>query len=198
MWELADEDHRSWTRIGTQFVKPINKGVEEAGWENLCGKFVEMNKEVNVRNPTGSSRATLWKMRGAKDRGATCCDQSYATKLSVGRRSVKSCGMRTSRVRLSPCRRRCGKWERGQARAPRLDGAEADLHVTLSLRGEREVGTRRCMHAFFLDVEQCLPLGGASRFALLVRFHLRVVQRLGSHIFWHSARFVFFSFFSGG
>ena len=38
--------------------------------ENLQHKLVEMNKEVHVRNPGGSSRAkTLWKLRDAEDRG---------------------------------------------------------------------------------------------------------------------------------
>ena len=38
-------------------------------WETLQYKFVEMNKEVDIRNPSGSSRAkTLWKMRDAKRR----------------------------------------------------------------------------------------------------------------------------------
>ena len=35
----------------------IYTGVEGAEWENLYYKFVEMNKEVNVRHPSGSSRA---------------------------------------------------------------------------------------------------------------------------------------------
>ena len=37
------------------------KGVQGAEWENLYHKVVAMNKEVNVRHPSGSSRPkTLW------------------------------------------------------------------------------------------------------------------------------------------
>ena len=70
------EGHRSWKRLGTYFVKPFAK----ASRERKCYKFVEMNEEVNVRNPGGSSRAqTLWKVRDAKDRGGTHYDPSCAT-----------------------------------------------------------------------------------------------------------------------
>ena len=40
-----------------------------ADWENVYYTFVEMNKDVDVRNPSGSGRAKmLWKMRDAKRR----------------------------------------------------------------------------------------------------------------------------------
>ena len=48
--------------------------------------------------------------------------------------------------------------------------------MSLSLRGEREVGTQRCVHVF-LFAHRCQPLGGASTCELWVCFHLRVVQR---------------------
>ena len=58
----------------------IYKGVEGAAQENLYCKFVEMNKEVNVRNPRGGSRAkTFEKVSAANDTGDTYYDQSYAT-----------------------------------------------------------------------------------------------------------------------
>ena len=39
-------------------------------------KFVEMNKAVNVRHPSGNSRAkTVWKERDAKEGGDTYFDQ---------------------------------------------------------------------------------------------------------------------------
>ena len=77
--------------------------AEGAEWENLYYKFWEMNKVVNVRNPSGSSRAPKTEVT----RIVTDLTQQ---KLSVGKRFAKSCEMRTSRVRLLRCRRRCGKW----------------------------------------------------------------------------------------
>ena len=59
MWEpddggtpLVDED---WHAV----CQAIYKGVEGAAWEKLCCKFVEMNKEVNVRSPGGSRGAKI-------------------------------------------------------------------------------------------------------------------------------------------
>ena len=48
-----------------------HRGVEGAECENLYYKlFVEMNKEVNVRHPSGNRRAmTFWKVRDARERG---------------------------------------------------------------------------------------------------------------------------------
>ena len=60
-------------------------------------------------------------------------------KQSVERPSAKGCGMRASGARPWPCQRRCGKWKYGKTRIPRLEGAEADLHVSLFLRVERKV-----------------------------------------------------------
>ena len=58
-------------------------------WENFHCKFVEMNKEVNVRHPSGSSRArTLWKIRDAKDRGDECHDQTGEQEI-VNRDAVR-------------------------------------------------------------------------------------------------------------
>ena len=37
----------------------IYGGAEGAEWENLYCKFVEMNKEINIRSPGGSSRAKM-------------------------------------------------------------------------------------------------------------------------------------------
>ena len=71
-WEppLVDEDwHAS--------CQATCKGVE---WENLYYKFVEMNKEVDLCNPSGSSRAkTLWKKTDAKERYDAHDDQTYAS-----------------------------------------------------------------------------------------------------------------------
>ena len=47
---LVDED---WHVI----CQASNKGVKGVEWENLYYKFVEMNKEVNVHPPSGSSTA---------------------------------------------------------------------------------------------------------------------------------------------
>ena len=42
-----------------------------------------MNKEANVRNPSGSNRAkTHWKMRDAKERGDTNHDQTSEQKIA--------------------------------------------------------------------------------------------------------------------
>ena len=82
----------------------------------------------------------------------------------------------TPRARPLPCQRRCGKWEFGKTRTSRLEGSRSRVHVSLSLRGEREVGTQRCVHVF-LFAHRCQPLGGACTCELWVCFHLRVVQR---------------------
>ena len=58
-WEppLVDEDWHATCHA-------IYTGVEGGEWETFHYKFVEMNKEVNVRNPRGNSRAkTLGKIR---------------------------------------------------------------------------------------------------------------------------------------
>ena len=48
---------------GTKFVKRSTKSSREPNGTTSLNKFVEMKKEVLVRNPSGSSRAwTLWKM----------------------------------------------------------------------------------------------------------------------------------------
>ena len=72
---LVDED---WHAV----CQAIHQGVGGAQWENLYCRFVEMNKEVNVRHPSGSNKAkTPWKRRDAKDRGDTHYDRSFATKI---------------------------------------------------------------------------------------------------------------------
>ena len=66
---LVDED---WHAI----CQTIHKGVEGAEWEILYFKLVEMNQEVNVRHPMGSSRAeTLCKIRDASARCDAYNDQ---------------------------------------------------------------------------------------------------------------------------
>ena len=61
--ERADGVHRSWTRI-------IYEGVDGVERENLCCKIVEIDKEVDVRNPIARSRGqTLWTARYGKDGG---------------------------------------------------------------------------------------------------------------------------------
>ena len=41
----------------------IYKGVQGSEWENFNHEFVEMNKGVNVRHPSGNSKdKTLWKV----------------------------------------------------------------------------------------------------------------------------------------
>ena len=48
-------------------------------------KFVEMNKELDVPHPRGSSRAkTLWKMKDAKDRGDAYCDETVTAESIDG------------------------------------------------------------------------------------------------------------------
>ena len=48
-----DED---WHAI----CQAIHKVVGRADWENSHYKFVDMNKEINVRNPGGSNRAKMF------------------------------------------------------------------------------------------------------------------------------------------
>ena len=58
----VDED---WHSV----CQAIYKGVEGAEWENLCHKFVEMNKAVNIRHQSGNRRVrALWKERDASDK----------------------------------------------------------------------------------------------------------------------------------
>ena len=67
---LVDEDSHT-------VCQAIYKGVEGAAWETLCCKFVDINKAVNVRHPSGNSRVkTLWTARDAKERGDAYCDQT--------------------------------------------------------------------------------------------------------------------------
>ena len=67
----------------------IYNGVEGAEWEILFCRFVEMNKEVNVHHPSGSSRArTFWKIRGAKVRGDANYDQTSEQRI-VNREAVR-------------------------------------------------------------------------------------------------------------
>ena len=66
---------------------------------------METNKEVNARNPSGSSRAkTLWKMTDAKYRGDPHNDQTYATK-------VESAHIKSPTFALSEALRKVEIWE---------------------------------------------------------------------------------------
>ena len=115
--------------------------------------------------PSGSSSAkALWKMRDAEERGDTYHDQSYAIKIERGegfRRELSN----VHRKEPVSCFVGCGKWKREKTRTRRLEGAEVYFPVSFFLRGERKVGTSRCVHVFLCG-ERCLPLGGASRFEL--------------------------------
>ena len=86
-----------------------------------------MDKGVNVRNHSGSSRAkTLWKMRDAKERGDTYCDQSYATKIEP----AKNFAVHISKAQLLPWRKRCGERKCGASLAPRwLEGTGVEFHA---------------------------------------------------------------------
>ena len=61
----------------------IYKGVEGPEWENLCDKFVKMIREVDVRDPSGNSRAKdAFEDEGRqRKRGDTHYDQSCSTKI---------------------------------------------------------------------------------------------------------------------
>ena len=50
---LMDED-------GHPFSQAIYLGVESQGWYGLYQKYVEMYKEVNAKNPSGTWRSQLW------------------------------------------------------------------------------------------------------------------------------------------
>ena len=96
LWEPADGDHRSWTRIGTPFCQAIYKGVAGTAWENLYYKFGEMNKEVNVCRPSGSSRTT--KTETPHERLWSCCARSSSPPTSPWRASTR----RSTTVPCSP------------------------------------------------------------------------------------------------
>ena len=174
MWEPADEGQSWWTKIGTQFVQPSTKGVEGAEWENLYCKLAVMNKEVYVRNFSGRSKAkTLLKIRDAK-KEVTRIVTDPRRKLSVGRMSTKSRGVYSSRARPLPCQRRLRKvetWEDAESSAGK--GAEADFMCVSSCAVSGRLASGGSVQVF-LCAEQCLPLGGASRFEVLVCSHLRV------------------------
>ena len=56
-WETIDGDRRWWTRIGTSSARPATRASREWNGENLYYMFVEMNKEVKIRHPSGNSTA---------------------------------------------------------------------------------------------------------------------------------------------
>ena len=149
----------------------ICTGVEGAERENLCFKFGEKNEEVDVRNRSGSSRAKrLWTPKEEVTR-----IMSNLTRQNERREAVRQqlCAAHLESPTFALLSRTFfGKWKRGKARTLGLEGATADFILSLCLRGEREVGTRRCAN-FFLCAERCPPRGGASRFALLVCSYLR-------------------------
>ena len=92
---LVDED---W-HAGCQAV---DKGVKGAERETLYYKCVEMRMEVDVRNPSGSSRAmTLWKVMDARERGGTCDDQSYTTNIEC-KEAVRQ-GLWNAHLQSPPC-----------------------------------------------------------------------------------------------
>ena len=128
----AGVGHRSWAKIGTQFVKSSFK----AQWDNLY-KFVEMNKRVDVRNPCGSSTAkTLWKMRDAKDSGSRIMTKPTRRKLNVG----------SPTFALSEALRRMETWEDVGFLGWR---EQKCFSCWLSFRAlSGEVGTIRCVHLF--------------------------------------------------
>ena len=113
-WWTTDGGRRLWTTFGTRFVMPSTRASREA-WESLYYKFVDVNKAVNVRSPGGRNKTkNASEDRDVKERGDTCCDQSYATNtLSVWRRSAKSSELRNFGAQPLPCQRRWGKWKRG-------------------------------------------------------------------------------------
>ena len=58
--------HRDWNAV-CQAIDNCGDGAE---WENMYYKFVQMNKEVNDRHTSGSSRVrTLWMIGDPKKRG---------------------------------------------------------------------------------------------------------------------------------
>ena len=65
---------KEWRAI----CQAIYQGVEGAELENLHYNFVELNKEVNVRNTWKCRAITIWKMRDAGERCDTYYDQTYA------------------------------------------------------------------------------------------------------------------------
>ena len=96
----------------------IHKGIVGADWENLYHKFAEMNKEVNVYRPCGSSRAkTMWKERDAKERCDAYRPQTSEQKV-VDREAVRQ-ELWNEHLLMSPAQalaeplRRVEVWNRG-------------------------------------------------------------------------------------
>ena len=68
-----------------------------------------------------------------------CRISNYRKKLHSPRATMSHSpgqGMRALGAQPLPCQRCCRKWKRGKTRIPRLEGAVADCHVRLFLRGE--------------------------------------------------------------
>ena len=109
---------RSWTKIGTHFVQPPARASRE--WHGRTCSGDEQGGQLRRKGRIGQ-----W---GTPNTEVTrVVTNRTRLKLSAGRRSAKSCGVRTLRARPFPSRNLCGKWKRGKTRTPRLEGAEADF-----------------------------------------------------------------------
>ena len=155
-WErpLVDED---WHVI----CQAIYRGVR--GADGLYHKFVEKDKEINVRNPSGSSReTTLWELTEANDRGDTHYDQSYAAEIER-REEVREELWNAHLARLLLCRRRCGKWSRGKNADSSTAGSRSGFSCESLARERRLAPCGACMFSRLFS--SCLAV------------RLRVVQR---------------------
>ena len=140
-----------------------------------------MDKGVNVRNRSGTSRAmTPWKMRGAKERGDTYYDQSYATKIERRRSGPPRTWECTSqKLNLCGSAAESGSVERRWL----LDGCR-EQELNFMLVSYREVSERLAPSGacVFSSV-----LSGVHRLAVRADMNcwfsrLRDVQRLGSQV----------------
>ena len=99
MWETMDGCHRLWTRAGTQSAKPIFDDIEGEEWETLHDKYVEVGKEVNLRQPSTSRKAkTLWKINESKSewRRVSALDEAFVEAAGGERAESSTAGASTA------------------------------------------------------------------------------------------------------
>ena len=139
----ADGVHRSWTRIGLHFVKPsTNESTEWNGrtWTTSSWRCTRKSMFVDAVD------SEIWQRRRWKVDGQSCA--SKTERREEIRQELRSPHLRNPTFLLSEG---CENWKYGKTWPFRLEGSEADIHVSLCLRGGREVGTRRSLMGRGID-----------------------------------------------
>ena len=163
MCGARDGDHRSWTRTGTQFVKPSTKASRERNGRTCTTKFAEMKKEVTCQPPEWESQGSrvgelVPQVSGDEQRShmsaATQAAAAEPTRCGKRRDAKERCDAYCSQTseqdiltRDGPAGiegqtpaeswlKRCGEWKCGTMLALRReDGAEVERTFLLSSVG---------------------------------------------------------------